>query len=164
MRGKIEKIIHAPKRYLERVGFTIRQNKAKYVKRLWLDGLSAIIYSAISVYMICIQEADIIVLLLNIFCLFRATINNTISASQVTIRNDEVDITIKGKIYIYYHLKAAGYIIGFFFMVISWVFLYASGPHPLIKFYSIIAIGAVLFNDLENNFVCAYDAIINPIV
>lgn len=161
-----EKILKAPKRYLEKVGFIIRENKAKYVKRLWADGVTAIAYSGISAFLIVIQEADIIVLFLNILCVLRATINNTISASQVTFRNDYVDIIEIGRKYKYYHIKATLLAIHFILLVVIWVVFYSNGGgSPLwIKIYSIIAIGTVLFNDLENDFVCAYDAVINPIV
>lgn len=165
MRGKITKIVSAPKGYLELVGFTIRENKAKYIKRLWGDGLSATIYSAVSIWLICIQQADRVVFFLNTLLLLRAVLGNMISATQVTHRNDEVDIANKGRNYKYYHLKATAFTFIFIAVLFAWILIWLrEGSSGLdIKFYSIIAILAVLFNDLENDFVCAYDAIINPI-
>lgn len=167
MRRIIAKIDVLVQSYLRKVGFTIRNEKPKYVKRLWSDGIAAIIYSVVSIVLICFEEADVIVLMLNILCLFRATISNTISASQVTCRNDEVDIADQqGKVYKYYHLKATAYAAGFFFIVLAWVILLNSNGESniLIKIYSSVAIGAVLLNDIENDFVCAYEAMINPIM
>ena len=164
MRGIIKKIASAPKSYLERVGFTIRENKAKYVKRLWGDGLAAVAFSVISIVLICFREADMIVLTLNILCLFRTMLNNTISATKITLRNDGVDIVDKNKNYVYYHVKAAVYAAGLICITVAWVSLFWSegNSNLLIKLFSILPIIAVLFNDLENDFVCAYGAIINP--
>lgn len=166
MREVKAKIFSAPKRYLDWVGFSIREKQAKFVKRLWGDGLAAVAFSGISIFLICSQQADKIVLMLNTFCLFRAMISNTISASQVTLRNDETDIVKENRKYVYYHIKATALIVSFIFIVIALVVLWSdkeSNAGSLVKSFSILAIGAVLFNDLENDFVCAYDAIINPI-
>lgn len=166
MRKIITKMVGAPKRYLAKVGFTVRENKAKFIKRLWGDGIAAVIFSGTSIYLICSQQADKIVLFLNALCLFRAMISSTISASQVTLRNDEIDIEKENRNYIYYHLKATAFIIGFILIAIAWATLWWDEGNAglLVKIYSIIAILAVFFNDLENDFVFAYDAIINPIV
>lgn len=166
MREKIKRLSATPKKYLEWAGFDVYEQKAKFVRRSFADVIVALIYSSVSILLIVMQQADIIVLGLNILCLFRALISNTVSASEVTIKKNQLsDIEKKHERNSHYHNKAR--ILAtllFFIVIIWWVLIYEKNFSTLlIKIFAGIAIFAVFLNDCEDNVVYAYNASIEAI-
>lgn len=163
------------KKYLERVGFDLKAQKARFSIRLWVDTMAATTYSIVSILLIAFQKADLVVLGLNILCLLRATINSMICASEVTNRIRGSDIEKKHTINNHYRFRAGILTMSFIYTTIVWSLLsfyeyigelyYGSSSDnviiSLIKVLTSIAILLVLYNDIENNLVCAYDASIN---
>lgn len=163
------------RKYLKRVGFDLKVQKARFSIRLWVDTMAAATYSFVSIGLIVLQKADLVVLGLNILCLLRATINSMICASEVTNRIRGSDIEDKRTVNSHYRFRAGILTMAFIYTFIVWFLLsffehmgklyYESSSDNviiwLIKIITSIAIVLVLYNDLENNLVCAYDASIN---
>lgn len=164
MKKSSKKISTFPKSYLEWAGFSIKALKPRFLGRISADAVAAMIYSFASVVLIWIQHADLVVFGLNILCLFRAIINNTILASEVTLKSKNPDIAHKQKKNRYYHVKAGFLITCFVFSVVIWTVLLYEGNNTtiLIRFFASISILLVLINDSENMAVCAYNASIEP--
>lgn len=93
------------KRYLVWAGFKLRNNIAEYRKRLILEVICCTVYSLVSIILIFINEAETIVMWLNLICLFQVTIHNSIHASE--IENKLEELNKKHKIFSYYHMKVA---------------------------------------------------------
>lgn len=176
MYKKNHQFLQLPKKYLVQVGFVLNEPRAHFVKRLFSDTLAAAIYSITSIVLIMIQKADLVVLALNILCLFRATMHNTICATKITDKSQSVGIDKQKCAKYYYHIKAAVLASTFFFdTLVFCIILYdktfnISDASPqnnftlFIKIFASIPIILVLCNDIENNLICAYDATINPII
>ena len=151
-----------PKRYLEFVGFSC-QKECRFKFRLLFDGIVSLIYTIISIIVIIYQKADFIVLGLNILCILRATINSTISASEVTIKLKKTSLEKRCIQNNHYHIKTIVLSCIFVLSVIVWVILvYENNKSLLIKTFSCISIIIMFLDDLEKKFIFAYNAIIEP--
>ena len=164
------------KRYLKWFGFALEEN-ARFGLRIWADSIAAATYSAVSIVLIVVQKADLVVLGLNILCLFRATINSTICASEVTNMIRKADIESKCTVNNHYRTRGAVLLLSLLYTSLLWIILsfsksagqlyYESEAGTaliwLIKAFASLAILFVLYNDLENNLVHAYGAYIKPI-
>ena len=152
------------KKYLRWAGFTLKAEKARFVVRFWMDMAVVTIYSVICIILIWIQQADGIVLGLNILCLLRAIISNTILASEVTKKNEKSDIEEKREKNGHYHSKALMMAVFFVIAVSVFVILWyeKNSASFVIKFLAILAIAVVMLNDWEANIVYAYNASIEP--
>lgn len=160
MKKSLNRILTFPKSYLEWAGFHIKELKPRFLVRICADAVAAMTYSFVSIAFIWIQKADLVVFGLNLLCLFRAMINNTILASEVTSKRKKTDITQKQKTNKYYHVKAGFLMVCFVFSVVIWtILIYESNNTTiLIRFFASVSILLVLINDGENMAVCAYNA------
>lgn len=148
------------KKYLAWAGFDLKEQKARFVIRLFFDFIAAVVYSGVSIWLIIVQQADLVVLGLNILCLLRAVISSTISASEVTNKSKNIDIESNCEKNSHYHKKAEFLAITFFYATMVWAALLYEGNESsiLIKLFASLAIGTVLINDIENMIACAYNA------
>lgn len=98
-------ILKGIKRYLKWAGFKLRDEELKYKKRILCEGICEASYSFFSILLICLNEADLIVMWLNLICLLRIVIHNSI---YVTETSKELEyLNGKQRIFTYYHLKMA---------------------------------------------------------
>ena len=143
------------RKYLKRRNFKMGSEMSQYKKRLLLDFIAALVYGTVSVVLICIQEAALVVLGLNILCIFRALMSTTISASEVTKKMEgaEVDKTCSS------HYREKAILLGafFFFAVVILVLLLFDFSIVFTKVFASLAIGVTFLNDTDN-IICAYNA------
>ena len=149
------------KDYLEWANFNIKNPSPQYKLPLLCDFSVALLYTAISIVLICMQKASVIVYGLNILCLVRALISNIISASKVTnsIVGAEIDKKHEGNSH--YHIEV--YILGsvFFMAMLLLLALLKEQSGLIIKLFTSLVIVVVFVNDCEDMVVCAFDAEIN---
>ena len=143
-------------RYLN-VHFRTELSEMRYKFRNILDIAVVFGYSVISLICIWIDTASFIVALVNLLCLFRAFLDNSINASLVT-KSIKPAVIGNVKIYNYYHLKAFGMFILVLFMLIIAIMLAINKEYFLLKLIPTISIFVVLWNDLENILIRAYNA------
>lgn len=157
MRNEISQRI---KQYLKWAGFELRNNTVEYRKRLVSEVICCMTYSIISIALIIANEADAIVMWLNLICLLQIVIHNTVYVSKT---NKLLKIDRRYGLFNYYHIKLTVVITGFFFLGIA-TFLNVVPPSEndgkWIKYVAIFAILTVLFNNCEELAVYAYDATI----
>lgn len=149
---------------MEWAGFVLKEKRARFLFRTILEIITAAMYTAISILLIAIQQADIVVLGLNILCVLRALLNNTMCASEVTIKSQTLDIECKREKNSHYHVKAKVFAVFLILVVITWVTLVyeKNGSTLLIKIFAALSIFVVFLNDWENALVYAYNASIEP--
>ena len=99
-----------------------------------------------------------IVLGLNIICLLRALIENTISAAEVTDSKRKTGIQEKHEGNSHYHYKECIMCVIFLLTVIFWIGLFIEPSNLFTKLLATIAIFVVCCNDCENIVIYAYDA------
>lgn len=148
------------KQYLKWAGFELGNNTVEYRKRLASEVICCMTYSIISIALIIANEADAIVMWLNLICLLQIVIHNTVYVSK-TKKLKKIDR--RYGLFNYYHIKLAVMIAAFFSLGIV-TFLNVVPPSEnggkYIKYIAIFAILAVLFNNCEELAVYAYDATI----
>ncbi len=144
------------KTYLIGRGFELKSVTFQYKVRLRCDFLVAIVYAIVSSILIVVQEADLIVLGLNILCSFRALISNTINASEVTKAKESADINKRCSS----HYRDKAFILGTFSLMatVSWCLLLFDRSSLLVKGIAIIAVLVVFVNDTDNIVIYAYNA------
>lgn len=144
------------KKYLKSRGFELKDGKLQYKVRLRSDFFAAMVYAIASSILICIQEADLIVLGLHILCEYRALINNTITASEVTKAKEGAGIHKKCSSH--FSNKAVILSALLFMAVLSWCLLWIDFSSLFVKTLAIIAIITVFLNDTDNIVILAYNA------
>lgn len=164
MKEKIKKVLMIPRNYLEWAGFVLKEQKARFLIRIVVEIIAATAYSVISIALIAMQRADTVVLGLNILCVLRALLSNTVCASEVTIKSQTSDIECKREKNSHYHIKAKLLTVFWLMIVITWtVLIYEKNATTiLIKIFASLSVGAVCLNDWENALVLAYNASIEP--
>lgn len=154
----MRKVSNKCSNYLIWANFTLGRDTPRYKKRLYVDALLAIAYAIISVVLIWLQKADMIVLGLNIICLLRVLIQNTISASEVTELKRKAGIQEKHEGNSHYHIKECVICVVFSITVVFWGALFIEPSNLFTKLLATIAILIVCCNDCENIVIYAYDA------
>lgn len=161
MEEKVQRALALPKIYLEYVGFAL-EDRARFQSRLIIDMGVAFIYSFVSIFLIWKQNTTLVVLILNVLCLTRSMIGNTISASEITLRAHKTDIEAKLERNSHFHKKSIA-------LAVAWVFLLTfiissfidqivfSSP---VKAYASLTLIIVLLDDWERDFVNMYNAVI----
>lgn len=129
---------------------------ARYSLRLTGNACLLLIYSMISIILLWLQSADLIVLGLNILCLFRSALTNTVNASEVNDSRSIDDITINR--YTYYHIKSAVTIVASVFAFIVWCSLVFEHNTLLTKVMATFMILLVCANDCEDIAIYAFKA------
>lgn len=166
IKERIKKILECLRKYLISKGFTLKEEKPRCCFAILLDTIIAIIYTIISIGLILLQKSDILILILNLFCLGRALINNIIYASQLTKKIKDADIEnkhiVKNE---YYHSRAKqlGIILAISFAGAFILKLEGNEKTAIIKLFACTASVAILWNDCQNNLICAYGASIEVI-
>lgn len=149
--------------YLKHKNFIPGINIPRHSKILWTDAVIAFIYSAVSVILIWLNIADIIVLGLNILCLFRAMISNKLSEYEII---ESSDIENDFSKYSRYHIRIIIICIVTIYSILIWS-IFVLKPTlvttileigVLIKSSTSIAILVVLGNDWEDIVIYAFDA------
>lgn len=154
---KIE-ISKAVKRYLVWAGFELKNREVEYKKRLICEGICDALYSFTSILLICLNEADYIVMWLNLICLLRVIIHNSIYG---TVTTKELEyLNRKQKIFTYYHLKMAVVIAATiaFAIITAGVVISSRDCGQEIKIISIFVILVILFDNCEELAVFGYGA------
>lgn len=154
---KIE-ISRAIKQYLIWAGFKLKNEEVEYKKRLICEGVCETLYSFISILLICLNEADYIVMCLNTICLIRVIIHNSIYAKETT--KELKCLNQKLKTFSYYHIKmvliiAATSAFAIITAVVS-IRLWECGCE--IKIFSTFVILCILYDNCEELAVYGYGA------
>ncbi len=169
-----------PKNYLEYNGFVLKKKKAKFKFKIWADSIIAATYSIISIISVVMQNAATEILILNIFCLARAVLNNAISASEITYKIKCSSIENTCSTNNYYHTRLCVMGCAFAYTLTLLIFIIISNSKAVeiaytlrcernlfmilaIKFLTSASIFWVFVNDLTNNIIYAYDASIDPV-
>lgn len=159
--GKVSEIC---KNYLKWANFTLGQEVPRYNKILLADAIAALIYSVVSIFLIWKQEADEIVLGLNILCVIRTIISNKLSAFEIT---NSRTIDDRSGNYSHYHNEALSMCVVAVFSIIIWFLLILEYMNVipasvtgmlLMKITATIAILIVLGSEWEDMIVYAYKA------
>lgn len=144
------------RKYLKTRGFEIKNKVSQYKTRLRFDFFVALVYGTLSAVLICIREAELVVLGLNILCAFRALISTTISASEVTKQMEGAGIDKKcGS-----HYRDKALLLGSFSFVAVVIFVLLIFDFSVLytKVFASLAIGIVFLNDTDNIVICFYNA------
>lgn len=181
-----------PKNYLKDKGFVLNK-KAQFKIYLVADSLCLLIYSGISIKLLIFEDVDLAVFGLNILCLARTAFGNMICASEITakikLKRKDIEHANFSNIDVlnnnYYRVKIEKLKTTLFYTICTWVILCFSNALEtaysleelktspffslalcviyIAKFYTCIIILKVLFNELFNNLIRAYDAKIEPL-
>lgn len=145
-------------RYLKWAGFKLKGGGVKYKRQLLYEGICEALYSFFSILLICLNEADLIVMWLNLICLVRIIIHNSI---YVTETSKELEcLNRKQKIFHYYHLKMAVVIAAILVFAIMFAdtVVRSLDCGPIIKMISVLINVLILFNNCEELAIYGYDA------
>lgn len=153
------------KKWLLKVGFKIQSEKPQYKIRLLIEAISIIAYTIISIVLVCKQNASFIVLGLNILCVFRILIHNTINASASKVRSKDRRKNISDNLqnFCYYHIKVAVMAVteGILLIVFGCLlFEKGSNAPAVIKALAILALGLVCVDECDEKIIYAYNAIL----
>lgn len=132
----------------------------QYKKMNWMDAVSAMAYSIGSIICIWGDVSSFAVLTLNWLCLWRAFFDNFFNAVQITKLKKTAEVIDKPKEFTYYHIKAGAIIllvIVLFMIAVTLVFEKNNSTNVL-RVISSISIIIVLWNDLDNILIRAYNA------
>lgn len=150
------------KRYLRWAQFELSNEFASYKWRLWIDIIFNALYTGTSIFFIFKQRSDVVVLALNLICLFRELIDTTIRASEITkIKRAHIKSRYRVEVNSHYHIKAI--ILGAMgFLAFSILGILMSediaDTSIVTKIFASITILSVFFSNCENNAVTAYNA------
>ncbi|MCI8370871.1 MAG: hypothetical protein HFI75_00455 [Lachnospiraceae bacterium] len=152
------KISEKCKAHLIWANFELRLDEPRYKIRLWVDSFAILAYTIISIVEIWRQNADMIVLLLNILCLFRALLKNTMDAADSTKLKYKTPIEGNHAKHNYYHLKVGITGIAFAMAAAICAALFIESSNMVTKLLATISIFVVCMNDIDNTVIYAYDA------
>lgn len=152
------KIYEKCKAHLIWANFELGLDEPRYKRRLWVDSFAVLAYSLTSIVEIWQQNADMIVLVLNILCLFRALLKNTMDAADATKTKCKTPINGNHAKHNYYHLKVGITGIAFAMASAICVALFIESSNIVTKLLATIAIFVVCMNDIDNTVIYAYDA------
>lgn len=167
----MQRALALPKMYLKYVGFAL-EDRARFQCRLIIDMGVAFIYSFVSIFLIWKQTATLVVLILNVLCLTRSMIGNTISASEITLRARKIDIEAKLERNSHFHKKSIALAVAWVFLLtfiissfIDQVVVFSSFVDQMavsspVKTYASLTLIIVLLDDWERDFVNMYNAVI----
>lgn len=160
--------------YLKMVGFKWKAEKPKYFKRNLAEVLLSFLYFLISFICVIIDEASILVFVLNALCLSRIILKNSMLSSSTTdyIKEKLAEKNLSdsektpnnaiGKYY-YFH-KGIIQLTLLGFSVIILIFMNLNTSSILIKGLTFFTMLLVFLDDLDSMFVNTFDAYIDPIV
>lgn len=160
-----EKVSSKLEKYLLWLRLERGENTPQFVKRLWADFGVAFIYGVVNLYLTWMQRTDLVILGLNMICLFRAIIGNTINIDKMKIDStDPINIEhYEGNTH--FHIK--NYILIPFFVMAN-IFLgtiiagHLDGNNEIVKWLITFLIILVFWNEGEEMLFCAYDVIRKP--
>lgn len=152
------KISEKCKEHLIWANFDLGLQVPRYKKRLWIDSFAILAYTIISIEEIWRQNADMVVLLLNILCLFRALIKNTIDAADVTKLKSKTQIEGNYVKHNYYHLRICITGVAFAMAAAIYATLFIESSNMVTKMLATLSILIVCINDIDNTIIYAYDA------
>ncbi len=155
MRVNISNII---KKHLVRIGYGLESNSIENEGYLILEAVCYALYALISIVLICINEAETVVMCLNLICLLQVVLHNIIHASELSKGLEELNR--KHRIFNYYHLKIT--------IIITVILSLAAATTivaiplqsfgKMIKIVSIFAIVIIFIDNCEELVICGYSA------
>lgn len=144
-------------------GFTEMEFYPKYTKRNTLDFFMSLAYFVVSSYCVCWDEASLIVLMLNGFCLCKKIIKNSIQSSKMTemIRGEtNLQKESTGK-YFFFMAAAVELAIGTLGGVL-FILLWFETNIIITKAVSILMLFVVFCDDVVDILINTYQASITP--
>lgn len=146
--------------YLRIIHFETNQVEIQYKKMNWIDAALAMAYSIGSIVCIWGSISSFAVLALNWLCLWRAFFDNFFNAVQITELKKTTKVADKPKGFTYYHIKAGAIILLVMVLSIIAVTLAVEKNYStnVLRVISSISIIIVLWNDLDNILIRAYNA------
>lgn len=156
------------RRYLKWIGFNKQVDKPQYLLRNIMDIIAAFLYSVISINCIKNDEASMVVLFLNLLCMCRTILKNTVKSSEMTdsikelLCLEDLEQKVIGK-YHYYHKGMVQITVGVVILLIMIPLNFNIKEELLIKWLTYIIIAMIFFDDLENACVSIFHAYIEPL-
>lgn len=152
------KVYEKCKAHLIWANFELGFDEPRYKRVLWIDSFTILAYTIVSIVEIWRQNADMIVLLLNILCLFRALLKNAMDAADATELKYKTSIEGNHAKHNYYHLKVGMTGIAFAMAVVICAALFIESSNMVTKLLATISIFVVCINDIDNIVIYAYGA------
>lgn len=155
------------RKYLKNAGFNVQSERPQYLVRNIMDIVVAFIYSMISIGCVINDEASILVLFLNILCMCRTILRNTIKSSEMTdtirkiMESEDLEQKAIGK-YHYYHKGLVQITLGVTILLIMIPMNFNVMEEIIVKLLTYVIIGMIFLDDLENTCVSIFGAYIEP--